>query len=201
MHCPYNKKVKKIMLKMLLVYVHLLASCIALGRVLLADHKLWNWRKEALDQAKLEYLEETRKIATLALLALWGSGLLLVLQGYLLEGTAYLLNQKLWAKVAVVALLTLNGGLLHRVGFPLLQKAPSVLLPGSDRGRLALLGAFSMSGWLFAAFLGVARAWNHVMPCLHVMGVFTAFALLACAVALVVASTAGTMRGEEPTVS
>lgn len=189
------------MLKMLLVYVHLLATCIALGRVLLADHKLWSWRKEALDQAKLEYLEETRKIATLALLALWGSGLLLVLQGYLLEGTAYLLNQKLWAKVAVVALLTLNGGLLHRVGFPLLQKAPFVLLPGSDRGRLALLGAFSMSGWLFAAFLGVARAWNHVMPCLHVMGVFTAFALLACAVALVVASTASTMRGEEPTVS
>ncbi|PVZ55290.1 hypothetical protein C9422_22170 [Pseudomonas sp. B1(2018)] len=189
------------MLKMLLVYVHLLASCIALGRVLLADHKLWNWRKEALDQAKLEYLEETRKIATLALLALWGSGLLLVLQGYLLEGTAYLLNQKLWAKVAVVALLTLNGGLLHRVGFPLLQKASFVLLPSADRGRLALLGAFSMSGWLFAAFLGVARAWNHVMPCLHVMGVFTAFALLACAVALVVASTAGTIRGEEPTVS
>jgi hypothetical protein len=39
--------------------------------VLLADHKLWSWRKEALDQAKHEYLEETRKIATLALLALW----------------------------------------------------------------------------------------------------------------------------------
>ncbi|CAN7161843.1 hypothetical protein [Pseudomonas umsongensis] len=189
------------MLKMLFVYVHLLATCIALGRVLLADHKLWSWRKEALDQAKHEYLEETRKIATLALLVLWGSGLLLVLQGYLLEGTGYLLNQKLWAKVTVVALLTLNGGLLHRVGFPLLQKAPFVLLPGSDRGRLALLGAFSMSGWLFAAFLGVARAWNHVMPCLHVMGVFTAFALLACAVALVVASTAGRIHGEEPTVS
>lgn len=200
MHCPY-KKGQEIMLKMLLVYAHLLATCIALGRVLLADHKLWSWRKEALDQAKHEYLEETRRIATLALLALWGSGLLLVLHGYLLEGTAYLLNQKLWAKVAVVALLTLNGGLLHRVGFPLLQKAPFVLLPGSDRGRLALLGAFSMSGWLFAAFLGVARAWNHVMPCLHVMGVFTAFALLACAVALVVASTAGTIRGEEPTAS
>lgn len=182
------------MLKMLLVYVHLLATCIALGRVLLADHKLWSWRKQALDQAKHEYLEETRKIATLALLALWVSGLLLILQGYLLEGTAYLLNQKLWAKVAVVALLTLNGGLLHRVGFPLLQKAPFVLLPGSDRGRLALLGAFSMSGWLFAAFLGVARAWNHVMPCMHVMAVFTAFALLACIVALVVASTAGTIE-------
>ena len=93
------------MLKILLVYVHLLAACIALGGVLGADHKLWSWRKEALGQAQHEYLEETRKIATLALLALWVTGLLLVLQGYLLEGAAYLLNQKLWAKVAVVVLL------------------------------------------------------------------------------------------------
>ncbi|UVJ45038.1 hypothetical protein NVV94_05510 [Pseudomonas sp. LS1212] len=185
------------MLKMLLVYGHLLATCIALGRVLQADHKLWSWRKEALDQARREYLEETQKIVTLALLALWGSGLLLVLQGYLDEGVTYLLNQKLWAKVTVVALLSLNGALLHRIGFPLLQKAPFVLL----RSRLALLGALSMSGWLFAAFLGVARAWNHVLPYLYVMGAFAVFSLLACAVALAVVSTVYSVGEKEPSVS
>lgn len=189
------------MLKMLLVYGHLLATCIALGQVLQADHKLWSWRKEALDKVQREYLEETQKIATLALLALWASGLLLVLQGYLDDGIAYLLNQKLWAKVTVVALLSLNGALLHRIGFPLLQKAPFVLLPGSARNRLALLGALSMSGWLFAAFLGVARAWNHVLPYLHLMGAFAVFSLLACAVALAVASTASAGSKEEPSVS
>lgn len=189
------------MLKMLLVYGHLLATCIALGRVLQADHKLWGWRKEALNQVQREYLEETQKIATLALLALWATGLLLVLQGYLDDGIAYLLNQKLWAKVTVVALLSLNGALLHRIGFPLLQKAPFVLLPGSARNRLALLGALSMSGWLFASFLGVARAWNHVLPYLHLMGAFAAFSLLACAVALAVASTASAGSKEEPSVS
>jgi hypothetical protein len=189
------------MLKMLLVYGHLLATCIALGRVLQADHKLWSWRKEALNQVQREYLEETQKIATLALLTLWGSGLLLVLQGYLDDGIAYLLNQKLWAKVTVVALLSLNGALLHRIGFPLLQKAPFVLLPNPARNRLALLGALSMSGWLFAAFLGVARAWNHVLPYLYLMGAFAAFSLLACAVALAVASTASAGSKEEPSVS
>lgn len=189
------------MLKMLLVYGHLLATCIALGRILLADHKLWSWRKELLDQARREYLEETQKIATLALLALWASGLLLVLQGYLAEGFTYLLNQKLWAKATVVALLSLNGALLHRIGFPLLQKAPFVLLRSRARTRLALLGAFSMSGWLFAAFLGVARAWNHVLPYLSVMSVFAVFSLLACAVALAVATVAGETGVEEPSVS
>jgi len=185
------------MLKMLLVYGHLLATCIALGRVLQADHKLWSWRRESLNSTQLEYLAETQKIVTLALLALWGSGLLLVLQGYLDEGVKYLLNQKLWAKVSVVALLSLNGALLHRVGFPLLQKAPFVCLPGSARTRLAVLGALSMSGWLFAAFLGVARPWNHVLSYLYVMGAFATFSLLACAVAFAVASAAGTVVEEE----
>lgn len=191
------------MLKTFLVYGHLIATCIALGRVLQADHKLWGWRKEALDQARLEYLAETQKIVTLALLALWGSGLLLVLQGYLDEGGRYLLNQKLWAKVGVVALLSLNGALLHRIGFPLLQKASFISLPGSARSRLALLGALSMSGWLFAAFLGVARPWNHVMPCQYVMGAFVGFSLLACAVAFAVASAAGAVveEGERSTAS
>ncbi|MCP6698150.1 hypothetical protein [Pseudomonas donghuensis] len=181
------------MLKMLLVYGHLIATCIALGRVLQADQKLWRWRKDVLSQVQREYLEETQKIVTLALLALWGSGMLLVLQGYLYEGSAYLFNQKLWAKVSVVTLLSLNGALLHRMGFPLLQKTPFVLLHNSARTRLALLGALSMSGWLFAAFLGVARAWNHVLPYLHVMGAFTLFSLAACAVALIAANAAGSM--------
>jgi hypothetical protein len=184
------------MLKMLLVYGHLIATCIALGRVLQADQKLWSWRKEVLSQVQREYLDETQKIVMLALLALWGSGLLLVLQGYLYEGTTYLLNQKLWAKVSVVALLSLNGALLHRIGFPLLQKAPFVLLNSCARTRLALLGALSMSGWLFAAFLGVARAWNHVLPYLQVMGAFAVFSLVACAVEWIVASTAGAMDDE-----
>ena len=184
------------MLKMLLVYGHLIATCIALGRVLQADQKLWSWRKDVLSQVQREYLDETQKIVALALLALWGSGLLLVLQGYLYEGTTYLLNQKLWAKVSVVALLSLNGALLHRIGFLLLQKAPFVLLHSCARTHLALLGALSMSGWLFAAFLGVARAWNHVLPYLHVMGAFAVFSLVACAVAWIVASTAGAMDDE-----
>ncbi|MFZ3185403.1 MAG: hypothetical protein WA173_14825 [Pseudomonas sp.] len=179
------------MIKTLLVYGHLLATCVALGHVLLADHKLWRWREAPLNATQQAYLAETQKIVTLALLALWASGLLLVLQGYLDEGQRYLLNQKLWAKVAVVVLLSINGMLLHRVGFPSLQRAAYAALPFSTRSRLALLGALSTSGWLFAAFLGVARPWNHVLPCLHVLTVFAALVAMACGTALIVAGLAG----------
>ncbi len=175
------------MLKTLLVYSHLLATCIALGSVLQADHKLWRWRKASLNEAMRAHLAETQQVVTLALLALWGTGLLLVVQGYLGEGVDYLLNQKLWAKLTVVVLLSLNGALLHRVGFPLLQRAPFAELPQAARLRLALLGALSTSGWLFAAFLGVARPWNHELSYLQVMGVFGALLLPVCAVACIVA--------------
>ncbi|MOA38052.1 hypothetical protein D3C78_1597000 [compost metagenome] len=57
-----------------------------------------------------------------------------------------------------------------------------------------------MSGWLFAAFLGVARAWNHVLPYLHVMGAFVAFSFLACCVALAVAGRAGSVGAQKNSV-
>ncbi|MEO4048781.1 hypothetical protein AAFN46_17015 [Pseudomonas sp. CAU 1711] len=182
------------MFKTLLVYGHLLSTCIALGHVLLADHKLWRWRHAPLGSTQLAYLAETQKIVTLALLALWASGLLLVLQGYHDEGMRYLLNQKLWAKVGIVALLSINGLLLHKVGFPQLQRAAYAALPFAARSRLALLGALSSSGWLFAAFLGVARPWNHVLPCLHVLAVFVVLLALACGSALMVAGMTGVAR-------
>lgn len=184
------------MLKTFLVYSHLLATCIALGTLLQTDHKLWRWRKAGLDDAKRAQLAEVQQVVSLALLALWVTGLALVAQGYLGEGSDYLLNQKLWAKGSVVVLLSLNGVLLHRVGFPLLLRAPFIALPISARLRLGLLGALSMSAWLFAAFLGVARPWNEGMSYLQVMGIFAVLWLLASVVASVVVSAAGATRNE-----
>lgn len=185
------------MLKTFLVYGHLLATCIALGTLLQADHRLWRWRKESLNETMRAQLAEVQQLVSLALLALWGTGLALVAQGYLAEGVEYLLNQKLWAKGSVVVLLSLNGVLLHRLGFPLLHQAPFVALPGSVRIRLGLMGALSMSAWLFAAFLGVARPWNHGMPYQQVMGAFAALWLLASVVACVLVSSAGVANGDE----
>lgn len=179
------------MLKTAIVYLHLLATCVALGSVLLTDHRLWHWRHRKLDSAMLAQLAETQAIVTFALIALWISGVGLVSVGYWQEGAHYLLNPKLWAKVSVVVLLTLNGILLHRVGFPLLGKGAFVALPRPDRIRLGLLGATSGTGWLFAAFLGVARPWNYVLPYHRVMEAFIYFLALAVTLALVVAAGLG----------
>lgn len=176
------------LLKPLVVYAHLLATCIALGSVLLADHRLWRWRHRRLNPAMVAQMEETQRVVSLALAALWLSGALLIGLGYLIEGNHYLLNPKLWAKVSVVSLLTFNGILLHQVGFPLMQRAAFVALSWSDQIRLALLGALSGTGWLFAAFLGIARHWNHVLPYHQVMTIFAIALLAATLIALTVVS-------------
>lgn len=175
------------MLKTIVVYVHLLATCIAVGSVLLTDHRLWRWRSRKLDAGMLTQVAETQHIVTLTLTALWISGALLISLGYWNEGAHYLLNPKLWAKVSVVSLLTLNGILLHHIGFPLLQKAAFAVLPRADQIRLGLLGAVSSTGWLFAAFLGVARPWNHILPYHQVMAAFAGVLLLAALTAIAIA--------------
>ena len=95
----------------------------------------------------------------------------------------------------MVVLLTINGLLLHRFGFPLLERAPFALLPSVARTRLALMGALSLSAWLFAAFLGIARPWNHTMVYAEVMGVFGGLWMLASAGSVTVAWLAARERG------
>ncbi|MEO7160284.1 MAG: hypothetical protein ABJA84_07470 [Polaromonas sp.] len=172
------------LLKPLVVFAHLLATCIALGAVLLADHRLWRWRQRRPSTVMVAQLRETQQVVSLGLAALWCSGALLVALGYWQEGAHYLLNPKLWAKVSVVSLLTLNGIALHRIGFPLLQRAALVALPWREQARLGLLGALSGTGWLFAAFLGIARHWNHVLPYPRIMALFAGALLTAALLAL-----------------
>ncbi|TJZ75549.1 hypothetical protein [Chitiniphilus eburneus] len=161
------------LLKLGIRFSHLLAACFALVTILKADHRLWNWRHRALDESRRRYLGHTTHRVTQLLVLLWGTGLMLVVLGYSEHGTAYLANPKLWAKVSVVALLSVNGYLLHRVAFPLISvRLPLTGLPLQERLTVAALGAVSMTSWVFAALLGVAREWNQREPYLQLMGLY-----------------------------
>ena len=87
----------------------------------------------------------------------------------------------------MVSLVTLNRILLHRVGFPLLQKGALTTQPRAELIRLGLLGALSSTGWLFSAFLGVARPWNYVLPYHQMMMFFIASFLVTALTAIALA--------------
>lgn len=179
------------MLKTLIVYCHLLATCLALGSVLVMDYRLWYWRDRKPNNTVLARIRETQTIASVSLATLWltGGGLLVV--GYSLEGVSYLMNEKVWAKLVVVTLLTLNGVLLHRVGFPALQEKSLSAQPRTDLLVLFLLGAVSTTSWLFAAFLGIARTWSHSLAVWEILAVFVTILGLAAIAAVAIGSWLG----------
>jgi hypothetical protein len=62
------------MLKMAIAYVHLLATCMALGSIFIADWRLLRGREFALRPGALARLATTQRMVNVSLLALWITG-------------------------------------------------------------------------------------------------------------------------------
>jgi hypothetical protein len=148
------------MLNTLLLFSHLLATCIAVGVLLIQDIALARAQGKALSKIEITELQLSAKRVSIALVALWISGIALVTQGYL-GHPDYLLNEKLWAKITVVFVLTINGIILHYYSFPRITTSNGLSdLTFSEKTLVALSGSVSSMSWLFACFLGIARPWN-----------------------------------------
>ncbi|MFT3957016.1 MAG: hypothetical protein QM722_22350 [Piscinibacter sp.] len=149
-----------------IVYVHLIACCVAIGLVLTSDlamvRQLFNGDlDDKLDDAHLTTLKNT---VAVALGVLWLSGLAVVLLDSAAKGWQYFANPKLQAKIAIVVLLTINGIVLHHRVLPWIRKAGSLLRLSYGQSLLATLtGAVSGVSWFYAAMLGVGRplSWKY----------------------------------------
>jgi hypothetical protein len=121
------------------------------------------------------------KLVKWLLLALWATGLPMVIMDIGTDVSLLLNNPKLVAKLIVVGVLTLNGILLHLIAFPVLVSKPKN--PAKAATFAATLGAVSMTSWLYASFLGASRI---VAPYLSLYD-FAILYLLGLAIALTVA--------------
>lgn len=99
-------------------------------------------------------LKKDANSTALLLLALWVSGVAIIGLNMGFDWAAIMANGKVFAKVTVVAILTINGVFLHFYAFPLFEGGAA-----SSRRLLicSVLGAVSSVSWLFASLFGVAR--------------------------------------------
>ncbi len=149
--------------RMAIVYMHLIACCVAIGLVLTSDIAMVKQLLKADPAEKLDskHLSDLQKTVSLALIALWVSGVAIVSLDASIKGWGYFANPKLQSKIAIVCLLTLNGFALHKYVLPLMQKAGSLLkLSFSQRMFAIFTGAVSGVSWFYAAMLGIGRPLN-----------------------------------------
>lgn len=136
--------------RLLLLFAHVMAFAVALGCVLREDAKLLSPRP-----IDAESLRSAARLVRFALIVLWASGAALIVfdTGGVLSRIAD--NPKMLAKLTVVCVLTANGVALHRIAFPALLGAAR---HGGHAAAIAsALGGISAASWLSATLLGIVR--------------------------------------------
>jgi hypothetical protein len=141
-------------------YLHLIACCVAIGLVVMSDfdmvRRLFLGDSATVDEKHLGGVQDTLRRA---LLVLWLTGSGLVAFDVWTKGIDVLLNPALQSKVGIVALLTINGVVLHRTVLPMLKRAGALMrLTFSERTLAVFTGAVSGVSWAYAAMLGIGRS-------------------------------------------
>jgi hypothetical protein len=161
--------------RMGVVYIHLIACCVAIGLVFTSDIAMVKQllRADATEKLDPTHLTNLQKTVSRALLILWITGLGIIALDVSLKGWAYLGNPKLQAKIAIVCLMTMNGVVLHKYVLPLMQKAGTLLdLSFNQRISATFAGALSGVSWFYAAMLGIGRPLNWKYSLLEILAAY-----------------------------
>lgn len=178
-------------MKTALLYIHLLSLAVALGSMLIAEHliseRLMFSRHGKFNPDSLDTVMFASRAVTISLLLLWLTGIGFLVLGYL-NDPLYLANQKIWAKVSIVVLLTINGIYIHRRVLPRLAHVSEggLLIRGAlESVRLRMSFAISIAGWLLAAFYGTAKFLNQGYQYAELFGLYLAIVVMIFAVSYV----------------
>lgn len=160
------------MLKTAVLFLHLIAMAVAVGKILEFDLRFLPQAQAPLTREGTASLKLTKAIVAASLSVLWLTGATLILLG-MQESPAYLQNEKLWVKVLIVVALTVNGWVMHRWAFPVMQGDTAFLELAMPRMLgLAALAVTSSVSWMYASFLGIARSWNHTVSFAYPIAVY-----------------------------
>lgn len=159
-----------------IVYIHLIACCVAIGLVLTSDITFVTRLLKGDTRQDPVHLTILQKTVSVALLTLWLTGIAVVVLDASLSDWSYFLNPKIQAKIVIVCLLTLNGMVLHHAVLPALRRAGDLLEVSISRRVLAIFsGSVSAVSWFYAAMLGIGRPLNWKYSLGELLAMYPAF--------------------------
>lgn len=171
-------------MKLILLNIHLLSFAVALGSMLIAEHLI---SERVLFAQTKKFTTDVYEVVLLAshtvsvaLLFLWISGIGFVVLGYL-NDPGYIENQKIWAKVSIVILMSINGVYIHRRLLPRLldvSRGSALMRNDVESANFRLSFSISTAGWLLAAFYGTARFLNNGYQYAELLSLYLAIVAL-----------------------
>ncbi len=140
-----------------------------------------------ISKEKFDVIEFVSRFVLFGLLILWVSGFAFIAFYYFFT-PELLSNQKVWAKLFVVSVLSVNGYFIHSYMLPKLRRYIGRNLirsaPTSELRMMAIMGTVSFVSWLFPIILGVAKTLNFSMPAVDIISFYLVVVLCGVVFAL-----------------
>jgi hypothetical protein len=158
--------------------VHLTGLIMGLGGALLADYTIFSRGViRPVDDYTISQTRFLSHIVAIGLCILWASGFALIMVKLQLQPD-FMHNPKVWAKIVIVVLLTINGFLVHKLILPLLvQSVGRRLFDGTTARQIAgmtFLGSVSLVSWSLPFILGKASGLNFITPMSSILATYLA---------------------------
>ena len=140
-------------LKSLIIFVHLSGLAFGVGGAWMLDiYVLRKMYKTAVTRENIQIITFVSKLVMIGLAMLWISGLAFLLF-YSFMQPELLLNHKIWAKLSIVIVLSVNGYYLYKFVIPLIVDNHGKILIRALNLRqinyLTLIGCISFISWPF----------------------------------------------------
>jgi hypothetical protein len=155
---------------------HLIGLIMGFGGAVLLDLTIFKHGVlRPISKYTIHQTELLSRFVTWGLIILWGTGVGLIALN-MMDKPEYLTNQKLWAKIAIVVLLTINGVFVHNRVLPILrQKVGQRIFEMANKREtllLTLVGSVSFVSWTTPFILGKASELNYVTPMWVIMSAY-----------------------------
>ena len=174
-------------LKSLLLFFHLAGLAMGVGGAWMLDVFLVRHSGSVISKEKFDVIEFVSRFVLFGLLILWVSGFAFIAFYYFFT-PELLSNQKVWAKLFVVSVLSVNGYFIHSYMLPKLRRYIGRNLirsaPTSELRMMAIMGTVSFVSWLFPIILGVAKTLNFSMPAIDIISFYLVVVLCGVVFAL-----------------
>lgn len=139
-------------------YAHILVVAVGFGGAFLTDMHALSRLSSPIDQGFLSMMRFYHATIWYSLIAMWITGLVMI---YIRTGFELAnFTPKLFAKLTVVSILTLNAKIIHKVVMPLIAENIGknlMWMPLDIKIWLAVIGAVSTSSWMLALAMGSSK--------------------------------------------